>query len=203
MTTSELTATRPSTAPPRSSGFAASAGMSMLMPTREEEDAEEEAAEGIDRRLDRAAKLRFREQEPGDEGAERHREPHGRGQEAAADGDEERCGNEELRVLARGDETKERLQSNRADDHDQRDRERRLAERPQRADWRSNSCWPGPRMVTSSSSGTTARSCSSRIEKLARPVAVLRRCWRDRISTTTAVEDSARLRPMIVAAAAS
>ena len=41
---------------------------------REEEYAEQQAAEGIDHRLDGAAILGLRQQEAGDEGAERHRQ---------------------------------------------------------------------------------------------------------------------------------
>jgi hypothetical protein len=44
---------------------------------RNEEHAEQEAFEGIDRGLDRAAILGLREQQPGDKGAERHRKPTG------------------------------------------------------------------------------------------------------------------------------
>ena len=58
-----------------------------------------------------------------------------------------------------------------------------------------------PRMLTSSSIGTTARSCSSRTAKLARPVELIRRRCSDSSSMTIAVEDSARHRPMMTAAA--
>jgi hypothetical protein len=57
-------------------------------------------------------------------------------------------------------------------------------------------------MVTSSSKGTTAKSCARSTAKLARPVAVRNRFWRESTSTTMAVDDKARLKPMIVAASA-
>ena len=57
----------------------------------------------------------------------------------------------------------------------------------------------GPRMVTRNNSGTTARSCNSRIAKQVRPVPVLSRCLRERISITMAVEDSASEMPMSTA----
>ena len=52
-----------------------------------------------------------------------------------------------------------------------------------------------PRIETSSSSGTTARSCASRMAKLARPAVVVSRRWSDRTSMTMAVDDRARLTP--------
>ncbi len=57
----------------------------------------------------------------------------------------------------------------------------------------------GPRMVTRNNSGTTARSCNSRIAKHVRPVTVLSRCLRESTSITMAVEDSASEMPMSTA----
>ncbi len=51
-------------------------------------------------------------------------------------------------------------------------------------------------------SGTTARSCASRMAKLVRPVVDIMRRWPDSNSITMAVEESARQVPMMRAAAA-
>ena len=47
--------------------------------------------------------------------------------------------------------------------------------------------------------GITARSCASRIEKLARPTLVVSRSWLERSSSTIAVDDSERLAPRMIA----
>ncbi len=60
--------------------------------------------------------------------------------------------------------------------------------------------WP-PSALIRNSSGTTARSCASRMAKLVRPVVDIMRRWPDSNSITMAVEESARQAPMMSAAA--
>ena len=55
------------------------------------------------------------------------------------------------------------------------------------------------RMETNKRIGTTARSCASSTEKLARPTLVVRRSWLDRSSSTIAVEDNDKLAPSMTA----
>ena len=62
----------------------------------EEEHAEQEALERFDRRLDGAVILGLGQQQSGDESAQRHRQAGGGRDEAAADGDEQRRGDEQL-----------------------------------------------------------------------------------------------------------
>ena len=122
---------------------------------------------------------------------------------AGADDDEQGRRHEQLASRRRRDQPEQRPQQQPADDDDQRrspappgrapGRGRRAASRPcGRPGWRPNS-----------SSGTTARSCASRMAKLARPAAVVSRRWLDSTSMTMAVDDRARHAPMIMEAAAA
>ena len=61
---------------------------------------------------------------------------------------------------------------------------------------------PAARIEMNIRIGMTARSCASRIEKLARPTVVVRRSWFDKSSSTIAVEDNDRLAPRITASEA-
>ena len=70
----------------------------------EEEHAEQQPLEGIDRRLDGAVILGLRQQKPRNESPERHREAGCRARKPAADGDEQRGGDEQLRAFGGGDE---------------------------------------------------------------------------------------------------
>ncbi len=54
---------------------------------------------------------------------------------------------------------------------------------------------PVPKIEMNSRSGATARSCASRIAKLARPAVVVSRPCLESTSTTMAVDDSARQAP--------
>jgi hypothetical protein len=63
---------------------------------REKEDAEQQTLEGRDRRFDRLAVFRLGEQEPGHEGAERHRQAGLIGNDAGGDDHEQGGGNKEI-----------------------------------------------------------------------------------------------------------
>ena len=86
----------------------------------EEEHAEQEPLERVDRRLDGAVILGLGQQQAGNEGAERHRQAGGGGDEPAADGDEQRGGDEQLGRARGGDGAEHRPQQRRADQRDQR-----------------------------------------------------------------------------------
>ena len=63
--------------------------------------------------------------------------------------------------------------------------------------------WPPPdSIVTSTSKGATARSCSSSAAKLRRPTGEARRLRSASTGMTIAVDDSASAAPIVVAAAA-
>ena len=95
---------------------------------REEEHAEQQPLERIDGRLDGAVVLGLGQQQPRDEGAERHRQAGRRAGEPAADGDEQRCGDEQLGAVGGGDEAEQRTQDDRADERDRGDDEYGLRE---------------------------------------------------------------------------
>ena len=167
----------------------------------EEEDAEQQAAERIDRRLDGAAELGLGEQQAGDERAERHRETAGRGQEAAADATSSVAATKSSVFALEATSRNSGRSSDRADDDDD-----------------AIASPPGRRPCMSAVEDAPAARGEDRHEQeqrhdgqilqqqdreAARPVAVASRCWRDRSSTTIAVEESARLKPMIVAATGS
>ena len=95
----------------------------------EEEDSQQQAAEGINHRLDRAAVFGLGEEKAGNEGAQRHRQSGGGGDHARADGDQQRGGHEEFRIVRAGGEAKQRLQHEPADDGDHADGDGRLDQR--------------------------------------------------------------------------
>ena len=89
----------------------------------EEEDAEQQAAEGVDHRLDGAAILGFRQQETCDEGAERHRQSRDARDHAGSDCDQQGRRHEEFRIVAAGSQPEQRPQdqpSHQADHQDGR-----------------------------------------------------------------------------------
>src|SRR5208283_5894564 len=94
---------------------------------RHEEEAEQQALEGLHRHLDLAAELRLGEQQAGDEGAELHRESRGGRRDSGGDDDEQAGRDEKLGRLRRGDEPEERPQQQPAgQDHaDERETGRR------------------------------------------------------------------------------
>ena len=68
-------AIRPATEASSQNGSRASSRKSIAHADREEEDAEQQPLEGLDRRLDGLAELGLGQQQAGDEGAERHGKP--------------------------------------------------------------------------------------------------------------------------------
>ena len=96
----------------------------------EEEEAEQQALERLDGGLDRLAELGLGQQQPGDEGAERHRQA---GQTAATTAlptitNRVAATNSSLR-LGGGDQAEQRPQQQAADDDDDADRQRRIGQR--------------------------------------------------------------------------
>ncbi len=98
-------------------------------PDRDEIEPEQQALERLDRHLDLAAVLGLRQQEPGDEGAERHRQVARRGEQAVAEHDQETGGHEELGAPGLGDEMEERPQRQPAERDQVRQRQRCRHER--------------------------------------------------------------------------
>ena len=96
---------------------------------REEEDAQQQAAERVDHRLDGAAVLGLRQQQAGDEGAERHRQAGIGRDHARADRDQQGGGHEEFRIVGAGGQPEQRLQHEAADDGDDADGDHRLGQR--------------------------------------------------------------------------
>ena len=93
---------------------------------REEENPEQEPAEWIDHRLDGPPVLGFRQQQPGDEGAKRHRQASIGGDHARADRDQQGGGHEELRIVGAGGQAEQRLQGQTTDHGDQTDGKHRF-----------------------------------------------------------------------------
>ena len=87
-------------------------------PDRNEIEPEQQALERLDRHLDLAAVLRFRQQQPGDEGPERHRQMARRGEQSVAEHHQKTGRHEELGAARLGDEMEERPQGQPAE-HDQ------------------------------------------------------------------------------------
>ena len=98
---------------------------------REEEDAQQEGLEGLDDGLDDLAVLGLRQQEPGDECAERHRDAGDRRKHPRADDDEQRDRQQQFGGVGRGHEPIERAQHRPSEHDDQRQRRGGL---PQRRD---------------------------------------------------------------------
>ncbi len=98
-------------------------------PDGDEIEPEQQALERLDGHLDLASVLGFRQQEPGDERAERHRQPARRGGEAVAEHHQQTGGHEEFRALRFGDEMEKRPQREPAE-HDQRGERKRGGNEP-------------------------------------------------------------------------
>ncbi len=94
-----------------------------LGPDGDEVEPEQQALERLDRHFDFAAVLSLRQQEPGDEGAERHREAARRGGQTVAQHHQEAGGHEEFGALRLGHETKERPERNAPEDDQRRERQ--------------------------------------------------------------------------------
>src|SRR5271166_5436039 len=82
------------------------------------------ALERLDRHFDLAAVFGLGQQEPGDEGTERHREAARRGGQAVAQHHQETGGHEEFGALRLGHEMKERPQRNTPEDDQRSERQR-------------------------------------------------------------------------------
>ncbi len=96
---------------------------------REEEDPEQQRLERLHGGFDGFAVFGFRQQQSGDERAERHRQARLIGDHSRADDDEQHRGDEQV-ARARGDDQPEqRAHQPAAADHDHRDRNRRLQQR--------------------------------------------------------------------------
>ena len=89
-----------------------------------EEQPQQQSLERLDRHLDLAAIFGFRQQQPGDERAERHREPARRGDQGGPEHDQHTGGHEEFDVLRHGDRVKQRSQHQTPEHDDDADRER-------------------------------------------------------------------------------
>ncbi len=74
----------------------AGSATSRLMPTEKKNTPSKQPLERVDGRLDGTVILGLRQQQAGNEGAERHRQAGGGGDKPAADGDEQRGGDEQL-----------------------------------------------------------------------------------------------------------
>ena len=96
---------------------------------REEEYAEQQAAERVDHRLDSAAVFGLGQQQAREEGAQCHRQASEGRDHARAHGDQQGGGHEEFRVVAVRGQPEERTQQHAADDHDRGQGDQRLSER--------------------------------------------------------------------------
>ena len=83
-------------------------------PDRHEEQPEQQALERLDRHFDLASIFGLREQEPGDERAERHRQPAGRRDQTGAQHHEKAGGHEEFGAFGHRHGMKQRAQHNAA-----------------------------------------------------------------------------------------
>ena len=92
---------------------------------RHEVEPEQEAAERLDRELDLAAIFGLREKQPGDKGAERHRQMARRGGQPVAQHHQQARRHEELGALRFGDKTEEGPQGEAAEDDQRGQAERR------------------------------------------------------------------------------
>ena len=91
---------------------------------RDEVEPEQQALERLDRHFDLAPVFGFRQQQPRDEGAERHGKLARRRGEAVAEHHQQAGGHEEFRALRLGDEMEERPQREPAEDDQRGERER-------------------------------------------------------------------------------
>ncbi len=110
-------------------GASISRAMSRLMPTDTKNTAEQQALEGLHRRIDGAAVFRLGQEEPGDERAERHRQPAHRGDETRDQHHEEAGGHEEFGTLGGRDELEQGAQHEAPEPDDDREREGSLEKR--------------------------------------------------------------------------
>ena len=92
----------------------------------EEEHAEQQALERLDRRFDGLAILGFRQQQAGNEGAERHGQPRHACGDAGADDHEQDGGHEQLAGAGRRHQAEQRPQQQPADNDNEGERQGRL-----------------------------------------------------------------------------
>ena len=90
----------------------------------DEEQAEQQALERLDRHFDFAPIFGFGEQQAGDEGAERHRQAAGGGGQGRAEHDQQAGRHEEFRAARRRDRMEQRPQHEAADDDHRGERQR-------------------------------------------------------------------------------
>ena len=102
-----------------------------IHPHRHEEDAEQQPLEGLDRHVDRAAIFGFRQEDAGDEGAQRHRQAADGGDQAGDDDHEQAGGHEHFRALGRGGELEEGAQDEPPDADQNGERDGGLQHRPE------------------------------------------------------------------------
>ena len=168
---------------------------------RDEEQAEQQALEGLEVGLQLVAELAVGEQHAGEEGAERHREAGQVREQRGADDRQERGRGEHLAHLHARHQPQRRAQHQppAADDDDGDDRDELRERQPQgtvRRPVRAAATSSG----SSASTGSTARSWNSRMPKAARPCCVFS-CRRSASTcSTSGVEDSDRPKPTIAAA---
>ena len=124
-TIAALTAISPNARPSVNNGRAMTAPMSRPGADRHEEQAEQQALEGLDRHLDLAPVFGFGEQKSGDECAERHRQAGRRRHDRRAHDDQQARGHEEFRRMRLGDLMEQRPQQQPAGADDERQRGRR------------------------------------------------------------------------------
>ena len=110
---------------------------------RDEVEPEQEAPERFDRHFDLAAIFGLRQQEPGDEGAERHRQMARRGGQPIAEHHQEAGRHEELGALRFRDEMEERPQREPAENDQRGQSQRRRSERGEELP-REARCRPPP-----------------------------------------------------------
>ena len=99
----------------------------------EEENAEQQSLERLDGGFDRLAVFGFGKKQPGDEGAERHRQAGLIGNNAGRDDHEQGGGDEQIARARRRHQSEQRLQQDAAEHDDDGERQRGLQERPAKA----------------------------------------------------------------------
>jgi hypothetical protein len=97
-------------------------------PHRHEEQAEQQAFERFDIDFDLVTELRLGQQQPGEEGAERHGQARRSRHRSGADDGQQRGGDEQLRAARRGHQPEQRPQRQPSDRQDQGDHGERLAD---------------------------------------------------------------------------
>ena len=158
----------------------------------EEEQPEQDAAERLDVDLELMPEARFRQHHAGEECAHRHRQAAQLHRQRCAEHDQERGRRHHLARLRIGEDAEHRIEQPAPGREQRRDRGERDADRKPACAGGGLLRTVGARNATSASSGTMARSSSSRVETSRWPCGVAVSPRSSRICMTMAVEESTK-----------